>query len=182
MTRGFAFIMLAQFFSSLADNALLMAALALLLELESPPWMTPLLKEFFVISYVLLAPFVGAFADSIPKGRVMFIANAIKVSGCILMLFNLHPLPAYAVVGLGAAMYAPAKYGILTEILHADKLVMANGWIEGLTVVSIILGTVLGGVLLSPKISAMLLGFDFPGIDTGIDTPGEAAVLVTGSL
>jgi MFS transporter, LPLT family, lysophospholipid transporter len=180
MTRGFAFIMLAQFFSSLADNALLMAALALLLELDSPLWMTPLLKEFFVISYVLLAPFVGAFADSIPKGRVMFIANAIKVAGCLLMLFEFHPLPAYAIVGLGAAMYAPAKYGILTEILPAEKLVLANGWIEGLTVVSIILGTVMGGVLLSPKVSGVLLGMDIPWIDTGIDTPGEAAVLVTG--
>ena len=180
MKSGFYIIMAAQFFSSLADNALLVGAIAMLLDLAAPQWMTPLLKLFFVISYVLLAPFVGAFADSMPKGRVMFIANSIKVVGCGLLLFNLHPLLAYAVVGLGAAAYSPAKYGILTEFLPAEKLVAANGWIEGLTVVSIVLGTVLGGVLISPQVSSSLLAFDVPNIDTGIDTAGEAAVLVTG--
>jgi MFS transporter, LPLT family, lysophospholipid transporter len=182
MTRAFYVIMAAQFFSSLADNALLVGAISMLIELESPPWMTPLLKLFFVISYVLLAPFVGAFADSIPKGRVMFMANTVKVIGCALMLFNLHPLFAYAVVGIGAAAYAPAKYGILTEILPAEKLVFANGWVESLTVISIILGTVLGGLLISPEISSVLLAIDIPHIDTGIDTPGEAAVLITGAF
>src|ERR1700689_4801000 len=157
MTPAFFVIMAAQFFSSLADNALLVGAISILIELESPPWMTPLLKLFFVISYVLLAPFVGAFADSIPKGRVMFIANTIKVFGCALMLFEVHPLLSYAVVGIGAAAYAPAKYGILTEILPPEKLVYANGWIEGLTVISVILGTVLGGLLISPQISHVLL-------------------------
>jgi MFS family permease len=182
MSPGFFIIMAAQFFSSLADNALLVGAISILIELQSPPWMTPLLKLFFVISYVLLAPFVGAFADSIPKGRVMFIANTIKVFGCALMLFNVHPLLAYAVVGIGAASYAPAKYGILTEILPPEKLVYANGWIEGLTVISVILGTVFGGLLITPQISSVLLSIDIPHIDTGIDTPGEAAVLVTGGF
>jgi MFS transporter, LPLT family, lysophospholipid transporter len=182
MSPGFFIIMAAQFFSSLADNALLVGAIAILIELQARPWMTPLLKLFFVISYVLLAPFVGAFADSIPKGRVMFIANTIKVFGCALMLFNVHPLLAYAVVGIGAASYAPAKYGILTEILPPDKLVYANGWIEGLTVISVILGTVFGGLLITPQISSVLLSIDIPHIDTGIDTPGEAAVLVTGGF
>ena len=172
--------MAAQFFSSLADNALLVGAIAMLIDIASPQWMTPLLKLFFVISYVLLAPFVGAFADSMPKGRVMFIANTIKVIGCALLLFDMHPLLAYAVVGLGAAAYSPAKYGILTEILPPEQLVAANGWIEGLTVISIILGTVMGGVLITPVVSDALLAFDVPRIDTGIDTPGEAAVLVTG--
>jgi MFS family permease len=178
MKRGFYTIMAAQFFSSLADNALLIAAIALLVELHAPDWMKPMLKLFFTISYVMLAPFVGAFADSMPKGRVMFITNTIKVVGCVLMFFSLHPLLAYAVVGFGAAAYSPAKYGILTELLPPEKLVAANGWIEGTTVGSIILGTVLGGALISPTVSGILLAADFPGIDTGVDSPAEAAILV----
>jgi MFS family permease len=176
MNRGFYTIMAAQFFSSLADNALLIAAIALLTVMESPAWMTPLLKLFFVLSYVLLAAFVGAFADALPKGRVMFITNLIKIVGCGMMFFDVHPLLAYAVVGFGAAAYSPAKYGILTELLPPEKLVAANGWIEGLTVISIILGTVMGGALVNAQISASLLAFDFPGIDTGIDTAAESAL------
>lgn len=182
MKRGFYTIMAAQFFSSLADNALLIAAIALLIELHAPEWMKPLLKLFFTVSYVLLAPFVGAFADSMPKGKVMFVTNLIKVAGCALMFFAIHPLLAYAVVGFGAAAYSPAKYGILTELLPPEKLVAANGWIEGTTVGSIILGTVLGGALISPKVSGVLLGLDIPHIDTGIDTPAESAILVIGCV
>jgi MFS family permease len=189
MKRGFYTIMAAQFFSSLADNALLVAAIALLIQLDGPAWMVPLLKFFFVVSYVLLAAFVGAFADSMPKGRVMFITNSVKVVGCLVMLFyewltpsSLSPyltiLLAYAIVGLGAAAYSPAKYGILTELLPAEQLVVANGWIEATTVGSIILGTVLGGMLLSPKLSAQLLGVDLPHLDTGIDSPAEIAILI----
>jgi LPLT family lysophospholipid transporter-like MFS transporter len=121
---------------------------------------------------------VGAFADSRPKGNVMFITNTIKFVGCAVMLFGSHPLLSYAIVGLGAAAYSPAKYGILTELLPPERLVAANGWIEGLTVGSIILGTVLGGVLISVGVSSRLLGFDLPMIETGIDTPAEAAILV----
>jgi hypothetical protein len=140
--------------------------------------MTPLLKLFFVLSYVVLAAFVGAFADSRPKGNVMFITNTIKFVGCVVMLFGSHPLLAYAIVGLGAAAYSPAKYGILTELLPPEKLVAANGWIEGLTVGSIILGTVLGGVLISKTVSQSLLGFDIPVLETGIDTAAESAILI----
>ncbi|ALU89222.1 permease of the major facilitator superfamily protein [Herbaspirillum rubrisubalbicans M1] len=178
MNRGFYTIMAAQFFSSLADNALLIAAIALLAEMHSPAWMTPLLKLFFVLSYVLLAAFVGAFADAFPKGKVMLVTNMIKIAGCSLMFFTVHPLLAYAVVGFGAAAYSPAKYGILTELLPPEKLVAANGWIEGLTVGSIIMGTVLGGALVNPKISAVILSFDFPMIDLPIDTPTEAALCI----
>jgi MFS family permease len=178
MKRGFYTIMAAQFCSSLADNALLIAAIALLIEMHAPEWMKPLLKLFFTISYVVLAPFVGALADSMPKGRVMFITNTVKVAGCAMMFFAVHPLLAYAVVGLGAAAYSPAKYGILTELLPPEKLVAANGWIEGTTVGSIILGTVLGGALISPTISASLLSLDMPALETGIDTPAESAILV----
>ncbi len=176
MKSGFYIIMAAQFFSSLADNALLIAAIALLVQMQSPDWMTPLLKLFFVLSYVVLAAYVGAFADSRPKGRVMFITNSIKILGCAFMLFGSHPLLAYGIVGFGAAAYSPAKYGILTELLPPEKLVAANGWIEGLTVASIILGTVLGGLLISAKVSTALLGFDMPIFTTHIDTPPEAAI------
>ncbi|MBU3625779.1 lysophospholipid transporter LplT [Polynucleobacter sp. JS-Safj-400b-B2] len=178
MNRSFYIIMAAQFFSSLADNALLIAAIALLAQLEAPAWMTPLLKLFFVLSYVLLAAFVGAFADSRPKGNVMFITNSIKFIGCVVMLFGSHPLMSYAIVGLGAAAYSPAKYGILTELLPPEKLVAANGWIEGLTVGSIILGTVLGGVLISSTVSQSLLALDMPVFETGIDTPAESTILI----
>jgi MFS family permease len=176
MQAGFYTIMAAQFFSSLADNALLVAAIQMLRDLESPAWMTPSLKQCFVVSYVLLAPVVGAFADSMAKGRVMLITNAIKFFGCGLMLFSVHPLAAYAVVGLGAAAYSPAKYGILTELLPPRQLVIANGWIEGTTVASIILGVVLGGLLISGSVSGWLLAIDIPKIETGIDTPPEAAI------
>jgi MFS family permease len=158
MKKGFYWIMAAQFFSSLADNALLIAAIALLVQLKAPGWMTPLLKFFFTVSYVLLAPFVGAFADSLQKGQVMLITNLVKLAGLLIMLFGAHPLLAYAVVGLGAAAYSPAKYGILTELLPPQQLVAANGWIEGTTVSSIILGTVLGGFLVSRDAAGWLLG------------------------
>ena len=182
MKRGFYTIMAAQFFSSLADNALLIAAMALLAEAHSPEWMVPLLKLFFTISYVMLAPFVGAFADSMPKGRVMLITNAVKMGGCALLFWTVHPLLAYAIVGFGAAAYAPAKYGILTELLPPEKLVAANGWIEGMTVASIILGTLLGGALIAPHLSARLLALDVPLLDTGIGSPAEAAVAVVAIL
>ncbi|HEY5637744.1 MAG TPA: lysophospholipid transporter LplT [Burkholderiales bacterium] len=178
MNLGFYIIMAAQFFSSLADNALLVAAIALLMASDAPAWLTPYLKFFFVASYVVLAPYVGAFADRLPKGQVMFISNTIKIAGCLLMLFEVNPLAAYALVGLGAAAYSPAKYGILTEYLPHHKLVIANGWIEGLTVASIILGTVLGGVLIHASVSNVVLSFDLPHIDTGIDTASEAAIAI----
>ncbi len=176
MNYGFYIIMAAQFFSSLADNALLVAAIALLIQAEAPSWLTPYLKFFFVVSYVALAPYVGAFADRLPKGQVMLIANTIKIVGCVAMLWDVDPLIAYAIVGLGAAAYSPAKYGILTEYLPHRQLVVANGWIEGLTVASIILGTMLGGLLIHVRISGVLLHFDMPLIETSIDTPAEAAV------
>jgi MFS family permease len=178
MKPGFYTIIAAQFFSSLADNALLIAAIALLRELHEPAWMTPALKQSFVVSYVLLAPIVGAFADSMPKGRVMLYTNGIKFVGCALMLFDIHPLLSYAIVGFGAAAYSPAKYGILTELLPPHQLVVANGWIEGATVGSIIIGVLLGGGLITPRVSAALLGFDLPFIDTPVDTPPEAAIVV----
>ena len=176
MKRGFYTIMAAQFFSSLADNALFVAAVELLRAAGAPEWQRAALVPMFALFYVMLAPFVGAFADALPKGRVMFVSNSIKVAGCLMMLFGSHPLLSYAVVGLGAAAYSPAKYGILTELLPPSQLVKANGWIEGLTIGSIILGVLLGGQLVGPHVAPLLLGMDLPYFSTGIDTPPEAAI------
>ena len=183
MNLGFYIILLAQFLSALADNALLFAAIALLGELDAPPEFTPILQQFFVVSYIVLAPFVGAFSDALPKGRVMLISNGIKLCGCLAMLAGVHPMLAYAVVGLGAAAYSPAKYGILTEYLPPSKLVLANSWMEGLTVLSIILGAVIGGKLLSPdnpelaQVHAFIL--DHSGVSL---TPAHFSLLVMTSL
>ena len=167
----------AQFFSSLADNALLIAAIALLTSLNAPDWMTPLLRLAFVLSYILLASWVGVLADMWPKGRVMFVTNLIKIGGCLLLLFGSHPLLAYGVVGAGAAAYSPAKYGILSEILPPEKLVAANGWMEGLTVISIILGIVLGGVLVDPVVGEALVDFAHVPV-VGQTTLADAAIAV----
>jgi MFS transporter, LPLT family, lysophospholipid transporter len=175
MNRGFYTILAAQFFSALADNALLFAAIALLKQVHAPNWHTPVLQQAFIISFVFLAPFVGAFADSLPKGRVMFISNAIKMAGCIAMLVGINPLLAYGLAGFGAAAYSPAKYGILTEYLPPERLVWANSWMEGLTVSAIILGAVLGGMLITPSIATMLLqDMHVPQVVT----PAELAIFV----
>ncbi|MDM0039014.1 lysophospholipid transporter LplT [Variovorax sp. J22G21] len=178
MKRGFYTIMSAQFFSSVADNALFVAAIELLRTTGAPEWQRAALVPIFAVFYVVLAPLVGAFSDALPKGQVMFISNAIKVVGCVMMLFGSHPLLSYAIVGLGAAAYSPAKYGILTELLPASQLVKANGWIEGLTIASIILGILLGGQLVGHMVSSHLLAFDLPMVDTGVDTPPAAAISV----
>lgn len=159
MNLGFYNILLAQFLSALADNALLFAAIALLEELSAPDWHKPLLLQFFVISYIILAPFVGSFADAFPKGRVMFFSNAIKFIGSMAMLLGMQPLYAYGIVGIGAAAYSPAKYGILTELLPPQMLVKANGWMEGSTVVAIILGAIIGGKLagINPQLAIVAI-------------------------
>ncbi|MGA1552768.1 MAG: lysophospholipid transporter LplT [Burkholderiaceae bacterium] len=177
MKKGFYAVIFAQFFSSLADNALLIATIALLIELASPDWMHPLLKLFFTASYVLLAPFVGAFADAMPKGRAIFLGNLVKIVGGVLAFVGVHPLLAYGLVGLGAAAYSPAKYGILTELLPPSQLVAANGWIEGTSVSSIILGTMLGGVLITP----MAWGF-LGSVLPYVTSPAQAALVVVSLL
>ena len=178
MKPGFYVIMAAQFFSSLADNALFVAAVELLKQGGAAEWQRAALVPMFALFYVVFAPFVGAFADLLPKGRVMFLSNSLKVVGCILMLVGVHPLLAYTVVGMGAAAYSPAKYGILTELLPPSLLVKANGWIEGLTIGSIILGVLLGGQLVGHRIAGALLSIDLPNVETGIDTAPEAAIAV----
>ncbi|MFC5496488.1 lysophospholipid transporter LplT [Caenimonas terrae] len=178
MKRGFYTLMSAQFFSSLADQALFVAAVELIKGSGGAEWQRAALVPIFALFYVILAPWLGAFADAFPKRNVMLASNAIKVVGCLTMLMGVHPLMAYAIVGLGAAAYSPAKYGILTELLPASQLVKANGWIEGLTIASIILGILLGGQLVGHAISDRLLSVDFPILETGIDTAPEAAIFV----
>ncbi len=147
MKKGFYTLLMAQFLSAIADNALLFAAITLLAKLQAPSWHEPLLREFFIIAYIVLAPFVGPFADALPKGRVMFISNGIKFFGCLLAFLGIPPLYAYAIVGIGAAAYSPAKYGILTEMLPSHQLIKANAWMEGTTVTAIILGPVFGSTI-----------------------------------
>ena len=176
MNRGFYIILTAQFFSALADNALLFAAIALLAKMSAPDWHTPLLQQFFIISYILLAPFVGPFADSMPKGKVMFVSNMIKIVGCLAMLVGVPPLYAYAIVGFGAAAYSPAKYGILTEYLPPSLLVKANSWMEGATVAAIVLGAILGGMLISPRlVGGVLKNW---GLTQWLSVPEMAIVII----
>lgn len=155
-SHGMLAVMLAQFISALADNALLFAAIAVLKSQAAPGWQLPLLQECFVLAFILLAPFVGPFADTLPKGRVMLIANTLKFIGAAAMLAGLHPLIAYGMVGLGAATYSPAKYGILSELVSPSRLVKANSMMEGSTIVAILLGAILGGMLADRSIEGAL--------------------------
>jgi MFS family permease len=156
MPSGFHLLIAAQFVSALADNALLIVAIALLAEQGLPGWWAPMLKFGFTLSYVLLAPFVGALADTFPKARLMAWMNAVKLFGATLMLAGVHPIAGFALVGLGAAAYAPAKYGLIIELVTPRQLVAANGWVEVSVVCAALLGTVVGGVLVSPVGAAAL--------------------------
>jgi len=176
---GFSCILAAQFFSAMADNALLFAAIALLNTLAAPTWQVPALQQCFALAAIVLAPFVGPFADALPKGRVMFISNSLKIFGCVQMLLGLHPLLAYGCVGIGSAMYTPAKYGILSEYFPPEKLVWANGWMEGLTVAAIILGAIVGGIVTGDGMERLVLAHlaNQPGM-AGVDTVPEVAIAV----
>ena len=180
--------MAAQFVAALTDNALLIIAIARLQELSAADWTIPLLKLTFVLSYVFLAPLVGPLADTWRKGHVMLGANVLKVGAALLLAFGSHPLWALAMAGLGAAIYAPAKYGLICELLPAGNLVRANGFIEAGTVCAVIFGTVLGGVLVSPLITHTALATQlahhmgthtalFPALMMTVTLYGMAAVL-----
>lgn len=157
MPRNFYAILAVQFISTLADNAFLIVAIARVIELASADWIIPILKLCFTLFYVLLAPFVGPLSDAIPKGKVMLMANFLKVCAVFLMLVGVDPVVAIGIAGLGAAIYAPAKYGLITELLAPEKLVSANGYFEGAGVCAVILGTVLGGLLVSPLMNQFSL-------------------------
>lgn len=154
MPTRFGLLIGAQFASALADNALLIVAIALLVQQGLPGWWAPLLKFGFTLSYVLLAPFVGPLADAFPKARVMAAMNLVKVIGVLALLAGVHPVGALVVVGFGAAAYAPAKYGLVTELVGPAGLVAANAWLEITVVCAVLVGTVLGGLLISPWVVA----------------------------
>jgi LPLT family lysophospholipid transporter-like MFS transporter len=156
-SRGMIATLGAQFLSALADNALLFAALALVRKGGYPPWSGPLLQAFFVGTYILLAPFVGVFADARPKGHVMFFANIVKFVGALGMCVNMNPFLSYALVGVGAAANSPAKYGILGELAPPDHLVKANGLLEASTIAGILLGSIAGGALTDWSIEGALI-------------------------
>ena len=155
MGSNFYRVVAAQFFSSLADNALLIVTIALLEYQAMPGWWAPLLKFFFTASYVVLAPWIGALADGMPKSKLMAWMNGMKILGLLGLLLGMHPLLAFALVGFGAAGYAPAKYGLITELVRPDQLVKANSWIEITVVGSVLMGAVLGGWLISPSMMSL---------------------------
>jgi MFS family permease len=166
MQRSFYRILGVQFLSTLADNALLIVMIARVIELDEPSWVIPILKIGFTVFYVLLAPFVGSFADAHPKGRVMVLSNFIKVCAVTGLIVGISPTWAIVLAGLGAAIYAPAKYGLITELVPADDLVRANGFFEGVTVCGVVLGTALGGVLVSPLMPYWALPSWMPTLHT----------------
>ena len=176
MPRTFYVLLAVQFISTIADNAFLIVAIARVMELSQAGWVVPLLKMGFTLFYVCLAPWVGALADAFPKGRVMLLSNCLKVCAALLLLGGVDPVLTLLFGGLGAALYAPAKYGLMTELLPAQDLVKANGFFEGTTVSAVIFGTVLGGFLVSPLMPHLTLPATFPGLHS------EATALVAGML
>ncbi|SCC21130.1 MFS transporter, LPLT family, lysophospholipid transporter [Kosakonia oryzendophytica] len=155
-SRGMMAVIAAQFLSAFGDNALLFATLALLKAEFYPDWSQPVLQMVFVGAYILFAPFVGQVADSYAKGRVMMVANGLKLLGAVSICIGVNPFVGYLLVGIGAAAYSPAKYGILGEITTGDKLVKANGLMESSTIAAILLGSVAGGVLADWHVLAAL--------------------------
>jgi MFS family permease len=157
MPKTFFLVIAVQFISTIADNAFLIVAIARVIELAAAAWVIPVLKLSFTLFYVLLAPWVGPLADAFPKGRVMIWANFLKVCAVLLLLAGIDPVLALACAGFGAAIYAPAKYGLITELLPAKDLVKANGYFESTTVSAVLLGTALGGVFVSPAMPLLNL-------------------------
>jgi len=151
MPKGFFYLISAQFASGLADNALLILGIAFLSEQGYPGWWAPLLKFSFTLSYVFMAPLMGPLADAFSKAKLMACMNALKVVGVAFIFTSLHPMLAFAIAGMAASAYAPAKYGLVTETVPAEQLVKANGWLEVTVVMAVILGTACGGLLVASK-------------------------------
>lgn len=152
-------LLIAQFLSAFADNAILFTVIALVMQSTNPPsWYVPALQSVFLVAFVVLAPWVGAFADNHAKPRVLIAANLIKAAGALLLLLDVEPLLAYCIVGVGAALYSPAKYGILPELAGHNGLVKANSWIEGSTILAILTGMVVGAKVADASIQWALAG------------------------
>lgn len=159
MNKTFAFLLIAQFLSAFADNAILFTVIALVMHAQNPAsWYVPALQSSFLVAFVLFAPWVGQLADRFPKARILVFANLLKAGGAGLLFLKVEPLIAYAIVGSGAAIYSPAKYGILPELVKHDELVKANGWIEGSTILAILLGMVIGARVADYSIQIALIG------------------------
>ncbi len=158
MNREIYRVLATQFLTAFADNAVLFTAITMVMkQMEIGGWYVPALQASFLVAYVLIAPWAGRFADARPKPRVLFGANVIKAVGAAMLLFHIEPLIAYAVIGLGAAAYSPAKYGILPELVDEKTLVKANGWIEGSTILAILSGTLVGAVLAEYSVPMALI-------------------------
>ncbi len=157
LSVGMLSVLVAQFFSALADNAVLITAIAII-KSQGSLNLVPLLQEMFVIPFILLAPFVGQIADAFPKGRVMLVANLLKLLGALAMVAGVNPVAAYGLIGIGAASYSPAKYGILSQMFGPASLVRANGMMEGSTIVAILLGVILGGWMADHSITWAFIG------------------------
>lgn len=156
-SRSMMAVIAAQFLSAFGDNALLFATLAVLKQQVYPDWSQPVLQMVFVATYIILAPFVGQAADSFAKGRVMMFANGLKLLGALAICFGFNPFIGYSLVGVGAAAYSPAKYGILGEITNGETLVKANGLMESSTIAAILVGSIAGGVLADWNLLAALI-------------------------
>ena len=178
MPKGFYALILAQFASGLADNALMILGVFFLQEQGYPLWWAPLLKFSFTLSYVLLAPVVGPLSDAFPKGRLMAIMNMVKLCGLVLLLLGVHPWVAFALIGMAAAVYAPAKYGLVTESVPAAQLVRANAWLEVSVVLSVLLGVALGGYLIGWSVRPEVASFSFLWGDARLDSRALAAFAV----
>lgn len=182
LPRGFHALIAAQFASALADNALMIVTMALLQQRGLPAWWAPLLKLGFTLSYVVLAPVLGPLADAFPKARLMLWMSVVKGAGVLAMLVGCHPVAAFCIVGFGASAYAPAKYGLITELVAPSRLVAANGWIEISVVGAVLLGTGLGGALASPAWIALMHDVPLPAFATGLLTASFGALLAIYAL
>jgi len=183
MPKGFFYLISAQFASGLADNALLILGIAFLSEQGYPGWWAPLLKFSFTLSYVFLAPLMGPLADAFSKAKLMACMNALKVVGVAFIFTSFHPVLAFAIAGMAASAYAPAKYGLVTETVPAEQLVKANGWLEVTVVMAVILGTACGGLLVASKsfawMSTLNLSFiEFLGLSLETQYAGPLLSLI----
>jgi MFS family permease len=165
MPKGFFYLIGAQFASGLADNALLILGIAFLNEQGYPGWWAPLLKFSFTLSYVFLAPLMGPLADAFSKAKLMACMNALKVVGVAFIFTSFHPMLAFAIAGMAASAYAPAKYGLVTETVPAEQLVKANGWLEVTVVMAVILGTACGGLLVASRSFAWMAALNLSFIE-----------------
>lgn len=151
-------LLLAQFLSAFVDNMILFIALGIIHRDGYPEYYLPLVQSTFLFSYIILSPWVGRFADKKPKSQVLMVGNVVKTLGIILLLAKCDPAISYGVVGIGAVIYSPAKYGILPLLARGEvALLRANSSLESYTILAILTGSVAGGYLSELSIPLSLL-------------------------